>query len=88
MDDTIKEAFQAVCFKPPTKTAEMAGWAEHIKLAEKSLWTVFPKIGLTNKQIVQFLGRYREGLSNHQRKQWCDYEKQFQTEIRYIISLC
>ena len=88
MDEAIKEGFKAVCFKPPTNTAELACWAEHSKLQDKSIWTVFPKIGLKNKQILQFLARYREGLSNHQRKKWCDYERQYQMEIRYIISLC
>jgi hypothetical protein len=88
MDDTIKEAFKGVCFKPPSNTPEMACWAEHIKLQEKSLWTVFPKVGITNKQIVQFLARCREGLSNYQRKKRAEYERQYQTEVRYIISLC
>jgi len=88
MDDTIKEAFEAICFKPPSNTAQMASWAEHIKAEGKSIWTVFLKIGLTSKQISQFRARWEEGLGNYQRKQWLEYERLYQTEIKYIISLC
>jgi hypothetical protein len=88
MDDSIKEAFKLVCFKPPTNTAEMACWYSYAKSEGKGAWTVFKKLGINSKTISRFKTRWEEGLSNHQRKKWSDYERQYQTEVRYIISLC
>jgi len=87
MDDNIREAFKAVCFKPPSTIPEMACWYSYAKEEGKGAWTIFKKLGIDNKTISRFKARWDIGLANYQRKAWCEYDRLYQTEIRYIISL-
>lgn len=88
MDEIIEEAFKAVAFKPPRTVAEMACWHILAKEQYKSSWDVFHKLGFDTKQISKFMNRWNEGLANYQRREWVKYDAQYNTEIRYIISLC
>jgi len=86
MDELINEAFKGLSVKPPSSIPQMACWASYAKDAGLSIWDCFKKLGLNNKAISQFCTRRDEGFSNYQRKQWLEYDKLHNLEIRFIIS--